>query len=65
MKRIWQHLINEGHALYEDEQGATMIEWTLLLAAIAIPSYLILMYTFDTMVIWYQMITQVNSFPSP
>jgi len=51
--------------LLGDEQGATSLEWALLLGAIAIPSYLIIMTLLRTLVGYYQMMTTLNSLPFP
>lgn len=53
-----------GRALLE-EQGATMLEWTLLLAAIAVPSYWIIKLALNTLVAHYQMMTTINALPFP
>lgn len=51
--------------LWADEQGQTALEWTLLLAAIAIPSYTIVRLGVETLIAHYQMITTLNALPFP
>lgn len=48
-----------------DEQAATTLEWSLLLAAIALPSYFIIRLALDSLVGHYQMMTVLNSLPFP
>jgi Flp pilus assembly pilin Flp len=48
-----------------DESGATTLEWTLLLAAIGIPSYWIIKVALATLINHYQMMTTINSLPFP
>ena len=50
---------------HQDETGATSLEWTLLLAAIALPSYWIIQLALATLVGHYQMMTTINSLPFP
>ena len=50
---------------HRDQQGATMLEWTLLLAAIALPSYFIIRIALAALVGHYQLVTTVNSLPFP
>lgn len=52
-------------ALVRDERGATALEWTLLLAAIAIPSYVVVRLGVQTLIGHYQMITTLNALPFP
>lgn len=51
--------------LLTDESGATTLEWSMLLAAIAIPSYFIIELCVDVLVGHYQMMTMLNSLPFP
>ncbi len=51
--------------LLEDQRGANAIEWTLLLGAIAIPSYYIILVALDTLVAHYQLVTTLNALPFP
>ncbi len=51
--------------LLSDQNGATTIEWALLLGAIAIPSYFIILMALNTLMAHYQMITTLNALPFP
>lgn len=51
--------------LHADEGGGTALEWTLLLAAIALPSYFIIRVSLDLLVEHYRMIALLNSLPFP
>lgn len=53
------------HRLHRDATGATALEWTLLLAAIALPSYAIIRIGLATLVAHYEMITTLNGLPFP
>lgn len=59
--RTWRRL----HGLLADQRGANTIEWTLLLGAIAIPSYFIIHAALNALVAHYQMITTLNALPFP
>lgn len=48
-----------------DENGATTLEWTLLLAAIALPSWLIIRIVLATLVAYYQMSVTLLGLPTP
>jgi len=48
-----------------DEAGATTLEWALLLAAIALPSYFILRMALAALVDYYRMMTLINALPFP
>jgi hypothetical protein len=51
--------------LADDQSGATTLEWTLLLAAIAIPSYWLVKICLAYMVDYYRLMTTLNSLPFP
>lgn len=51
--------------LAHDQQGATTLEWALLLGVIAIPSYYIIQAALSALVAHYQMITTLNALPFP
>jgi len=51
--------------LRRDESGATMLEWTLLLAVIVLPSYALLRLALDVLVAHYRMIVTLNGLPLP
>lgn len=42
-----------------------MLEWTLLLAAIALPSYWTIKLALATLIGYYQMMTTLNAMPFP
>lgn len=48
-----------------DEQGAMTLEWALLLAAIALPAYVIFIMMLNTLVEYYRMMTTLNALPFP
>lgn len=48
-----------------DDEGATTLEWTLLLAAIALPSYFIINLCVNLLVDHYRMMTTLNALPFP
>lgn len=52
-------------SLIADEQGATTLEWALLLAAIGIPSWYIMQTAIHALTGHYQMMTAINSLPFP
>ena len=49
----------------KDDRGATMIEWTLLLAAIVLPAIVIFRYGLITLAGHYGLITTMNQMPFP
>ena len=51
--------------IHRDQAGATMLEWTLLLAAIALPSYWTIKLALATLIGYYQMMTTLNALPFP
>lgn len=51
--------------MHRDEQGATTLEWALLLAAIALPSYWLMQLALNVLVGHYQMMTTLNALPFP
>ena len=48
-----------------EQAGATTLEWALLLAAIAIPSYFIITTALETLLGHYRMMTTINALPFP
>ena len=52
-------------AVVADESGATTFEWTLLLAAIAIPSLAIITMALDILIAYFEMMTTMNGLPLP
>ena len=55
----------ESASLAKNQRGATMLEWTLLLAAIALPSYFIIKMVLSALVGQYRMMTTLNGLPFP
>ncbi len=51
--------------LHADEQGSATVEWALLLAAIALPGYYTIQLAIDALTGHYQMMTMINSLPTP
>ena len=49
----------------DGQRGATTLEWTLLVAAIALPSYGIILLGLETLFAHYRMITTLNGLPFP
>ena len=60
--RLWQRRLRRR---LRDDRGATMLEWVLLLAAIALPSYVIILVMLDVLAGYYQMISTLNGLPFP
>lgn len=48
-----------------DDRGATMLEWALLLAAIALPSYFLIALMLNVLGGHYQLISTINGLPFP
>jgi hypothetical protein len=48
-----------------EQDGATTFEWTLLLAAIVLPSYFIMRLALETLIAHYGMVTTLNGLPFP
>jgi Flp pilus assembly pilin Flp len=63
--RTRHKLANALRQLDADEAGVTSLEWTLLLAAIALPSYFIMRLALQTLVAHYGMLTTLNGLPLP
>ena len=51
--------------LCEDEGGATMLEYVLLVAVIALPSFFLIKMCLEFLTDYYQMQTMINSLPFP
>jgi len=51
--------------LVAEQNGATTLEWALLLVAIAIPSYYIITTALETLLGHYRMMTTLNALPFP
>ena len=52
-------------AAHRDETGATTLEWALLLAAIALPSYWLMQLAMNVLIGHYRMMTTLNALPFP
>jgi len=62
LKNRWHRLLAEYHG---NTRGATTLEWALLLAAVALPSYVIFMLLLETLVAHYRMMVMLNHLPFP
>ena len=51
--------------LRRDEDGATALEWTLLLAVVVLPSYVLIRVSLALLVMHYRMIVMLNGLPLP
>ncbi len=56
---------NQQTTLHADESGATTLEWALLLAAVALPSYWTIRMALHLLTDHYRMMTMINSLPFP
>lgn len=64
--RVFRGLRGLRRRLRRDgERGATMLEWVLLLAAIVLPSYVIIQLGLRLLFAHYQMVTTINGLPFP
>ena len=59
------NLLNLLNRLRRDQRGQTALEWTLLLGAIALPSYFIIRMGVQILIAHYQMVATLNSLPMP
>ena len=51
--------------LRSDVSGATMLEWSLLLAVIVLPSYALIRMALAVLVAHYRLIVTLNGLPFP
>ncbi len=51
--------------LQRDESAATTLEWALLLAAVALPSYWTIKIALGLLTDHYRMMTTINALPFP
>ncbi len=51
--------------LWQEEKGATTLEWALLLAGIGLPAVVIMTAALNLLVEYYRLMTFVNSLPFP
>lgn len=61
----WRMLARRWRAALDDQTGATTLEWALLLAAIALPSWFIIRTALATLVGHYRMMATLNALPFP
>jgi len=59
LRVAWRRLRRGG------ERGSTMLEWVLLLAVVAFPSYFIIQLGLQALFGHYRLITTVNGLPFP
>lgn len=60
-----KNLDKSPRTLLRDQGGATSLEWTLLLAAIALPAYFIIRTLLLIVAELYRMDTTLNALPFP
>lgn len=60
MARRWR-----STPMHRRQEGATTLEWALLLAAIGLPSYWLIQLALNVLVGHYQMMTTLNALPFP
>jgi len=63
MRKFYRQTLDHLTALHRDEQGATTLEWTLLLAAIAIPSLVLIRYGLAILAAHHGLVTTLNQMP--
>ena len=63
--RQWKKQWRRWRRPVTDETGATALEWTLLLAAIALPSYAIILLALQALGGYYRMVITLNALPLP
>lgn len=51
--------------LRRDDRGATTLEWTLLLAMVVLPAWVIIRYGLLTLAGHYGLVTTLNQMPFP
>ena len=65
MKHLKQSITNLVPKRLRDDQGATMLEWCLLLAAIVLPAWVIIRTGLYTLAGHYWLVTTINQMPFP
>ena len=60
-QRTWRRLRRR----LADQRGQTMLEWTLLLVVIALPSYVFVRTGVEILIAHYEMVTTLNGLPFP
>ncbi|MEM1353596.1 MAG: hypothetical protein AAGC44_00445 [Planctomycetota bacterium] len=63
MHKLYLIIRNKLIALHDDEKGATTLEWTLLLAAIALPGYALIRYGLALLAAHHGLVTTMNQMP--
>ncbi len=65
MKFIHRTISNLLPKRLRDDQGATMLEWCLLLAAVVIPAWIIIRTGLNVLAGHYGLVTTINQMPFP
>lgn len=65
MKQIYTAIQQLIPQRLRDDQGATMLEWALLLAAVVIPAWVIIRTGLAVLAGHYGMVTTINQMPFP
>ncbi|MFK7788330.1 MAG: hypothetical protein AB8C95_02405 [Phycisphaeraceae bacterium] len=65
MKHFYTAIQNLVPQRLRDDQGATMLEWCLLLAAVVIPAWVIIRMGLATLAGHYGLVTTINQMPFP
>jgi Flp pilus assembly pilin Flp len=65
MKRFHQTISSLVPRKLRDDRGATMLEWCLLLAAVVIPTWIIIRIGLATLAGHYGLVTTMNQMPFP
>ena len=54
-----------GVGLWRDQAGQVTIEWTLVMAAVALPMYFVIRVCIELMVAHFRMVTFMETLPFP
>jgi len=65
MKHVHLQRLKRKLKALRSQQGATMLEWVLLLGFIAIPSFLIMRVGMETLLGHFDLILTINAMPFP
>jgi|GEM_PF-2393244 len=65
MNRLFKQLARLIPARFRDDRGATMLEWCMLLAGVAIPAWVIIRIGLDMLAAHYGLVTTMNQMPFP
>ncbi len=64
--RSWSNIAGHGLArLAADRRGQVTVEWALVLAAVALPMYLVVLLALKVLVAHFQMVTFLETLPFP